>query len=603
MNLQLYQPKHNMKLRLTKTLLLALLVAGTYQAEAARWNAGISVDSHTYTEDKAFDATNASKEALKPYTKDGAGTASISANADLALALYVREGQVVMGNGTDADHVTVTLNPTLPGTIQYYTTGAGTSFCVAGKQAAVELNNATLKSKVATSMVVGSPSGNGTLVVSNGSVIDNQSNSGINFLIGATSNSTNHYGAHIHATKDYSGEYETLSTGGKIGAGYVTVKENSKIFGGYNGLSIGEGSLDIEGGSAVYSGFEGAVAQNAAPTTSTGQADNFESSIGAVAGASAAVNVKDNSTFSTGVGLKIGAFDNTDVTINVDDNSRFEVANRNGGAGKAFIGTEFKVTGSDTLGYDRTWTETGAANTSVDISVSNSSTLKFNDLQIGSSKEKAGEINIELDSTSRMESAAMTMYDGTITNAGTLSATGAIALNGGKLALNGGTVTANSLSIGAGAELAAIAPTNMEAVATLSLAEAATLNTQTVATIETALTFEQGAILTLENGSIDMTGNALTLGSGLVLNLTCDGFTLGDTVLLFSNVGSCDLDATKVTLAGDVFTTTPDFLGTGAELVYDSANRTVSIKTIPEPATATLSLLALAALASRRRRH
>ena len=84
-----------MKLHLfSRVLLLALLAAGTYQAEAARGNAGITVDSHTYTENKAFDTTNASKKALTPYTKDGAGTASISANADLALALYVREGQV-----------------------------------------------------------------------------------------------------------------------------------------------------------------------------------------------------------------------------------------------------------------------------------------------------------------------------------------------------------------------------------------------------------------------------------------------------------------------------------------------------------------------------
>lgn len=602
-----------MKPRLTKALLLTLLAAGTYQAEAARNDASIGVDSHTYTESKAFDTTNASKDALTPYTKDGSGTASISASTDLTLALYVREGKVVMGNGANAAPITVTLTPTLPSSISYYATGAGTSFAVAGKGAVVELDNATLKSKVATSMTIGSPSGNGTLVVSNGSLVDNHTSGGINFFIGAASESTNHYNAHIHATKtgnswrdpNYSGDYETLSDNTKIGAGYVTVKENSKIFGGYNGLALGEGSLDIEGGSSVYAGFDaGALNANGVPSIACGQADNFESSIGAIAGASAVVNVKDNSIFSTGVGLKIGAFDNTDVTINVEKGSLFEVADRSSGAGKAFIGTEFKVTGSKLLGFDRTWEETGAANTTVNINASDASTLKFNALQIGSSKEKAGEININiLDKGSRMESASMTMYDGTITNAGTLSAKGAISLNGGKLSLEGGTVESTSLTIGAGAELAAIAPTNMEATVTMTLEEAAVLNTQTVANVDSALTFEQGAILTLQNGSIDMNGNALTLGSGLVLNLTCEGFTLGDTVLLFSNVGSCDLDDTNVTLASDVFTTTPGFIGYGAELVYDSTNRTVSLKTIPEPTTATLSLLALAALASRRRRR
>ena len=600
-----------MKLHLfSRVLLLALLAAGTYQAEAARGNAGISVDSHTYTENKAFDATNASKDALKPYTKDGAGTASISANADLALALYVREGQVVMGNGKDTNHVTVTLTPTLPSTIEYYATGAGTSFCVAGNEAAVELNNATLKSKVATSMVVGSPSGNGTLVVSNGSVIDNQSNSGINFLIGATSNETNHYGAHIHATKTgsswrdkkYSGEYETLSTGKEIGGGYVTVKDNSKIFGGYNGLSIGEGSLNVEGGSAVYSGFEGSASPTAAPTASTGQADNFESSIGAVAGASAAVSVKDNSTFSTGVGLKIGAFDNTDVTINVDNNSRFEVANRNGGAGKAFIGTEFEVTGNDTLGYDRTWTETGAANTTVNINVSNTSTLKFNELQIGSSKEKDGEINITLDGTSRMESAAMTMYDGTITNAGELSVNGKIALNGGKLSLEGGTLSANGLTVAGGATLSAQAPST--AVATLSLDDVATVhNTTTIGTATTDITMAAGSTLELNGGSIDLNGKALTFEGVITLDLTVNGTVAWEeSVLLFSDVASFNGSTEDYTaLASDYFTGI-NLSGYVVNLVYNAEDKTLSLHNIPEPTTATLSLLALAGLAARRRR-
>ena len=520
-----------------------------------------------------------------------------------------------MGNGKDADHVTVTLTPTLPSDFEYLATGAGTSFCVAGKQAAVELNNATLKSMVATSMVVGSPSGNGTLVVSNGSVIDNQSNSGINFLIGATSNgSTNHYGAHIHATKtgnkiyhaNYSGEYETLSTSGQIGGGYVTVKDNSKIFGGYNGLSIGEGSLNIEGGSAVYSGFEGAVTQNAAPTTSTGQEKNFESSIGAVAGASAAVSVKDNSTFSTGVGLKIGAFNNTDVTINVDNNSRFEVANRNSGAGKAFIGTEFQVDKDILTGsYDRTWKEIGAANTTVNINVSNTSTLKFNELQIGSSMGEAGEINITLDGTSRMESAAMTMYDGTITNAGELSVNGKIALNGGKLSLEGGTLSANGLTVAGGATLSALAPST--AVATLSLDDVATVhNTTTIGTATTDITMAAGSTLELNGGSIDLNGKALTFERGITLNLTVNGSVAWEeSVLLFSDVASFNGSTEDYTaLASDYFT---DFTGIKlsgyvVNLVYNAEDKTLSLHNIPEPTTATLSLLALAGLAARRRR-
>ena len=295
----------------------------------------------------------------KPYTIDTTGNVSISAGGTMNNALFVRESTVTAGNGTDGEHITVTLNPTLPGTVDYVFKGAGTSFSVAGKGATMKLDNATLKSTVASSMVVGSPDGNGTLIISNNSTLDNFTGKGINFLIGAGT-SNKHYDAHIHATysenpktimgfevggtKYSSGDHATLKDGSEIGAGYVTVEGESTLMSGSNGVVIGQGSLEIKGNSSAYFGYDnGALNDEGRPETPCGQADNFESCIGAIAGSTSSVSVTDGSTFSTGVGLKIGAFDDTKVTIEVGKDSLFEVADRTTGAAKTYIGTAFEV--------------------------------------------------------------------------------------------------------------------------------------------------------------------------------------------------------------------------------------------------------------------
>lgn len=111
------------------------------------------------------------------------------------------------------------------------------------------------------------------------------------------------------------------------------------------------------------------------------------------------------------------------------------------------------------------------------------------------------------------------------------------------------------------------------------------------------ITLSGGEIVFNEGCTIDLGGNALSIGDDAVIRLLFDsenGFERATT--LFTNIGegSVGLDNLTIIVSG-----------------YDGSNETTiqaSIKdgkisaTVPEPATATLSLLALAALAARRRR-
>ncbi len=181
---------------------------------------------------------------------------------------------------------------------------------------------------------------------------------------------------------------------------------------------------------------------------------------------------------------------------------------------------------------------------------------------------------------------------------------------------NGAVVTADEINIAAGATLAIgdIAVTTSEIDSMVAAYRISSLNV-----INGDLTFAAGSTLVTDGIGISMTE-----GSVLTFNATSEGekinlvFTLGTEynedglVQLFSNVDIVkflmdgeEVDTSTTLLASDFFTGAG--INESTTLNYDSTANVVYLegvnKVVPEPTTATLSLLALAALAARRRRR
>lgn len=138
------------------------------------------------------------------------------------------------------------------------------------------------------------------------------------------------------------------------------------------------------------------------------------------------------------------------------------------------------------------------------------------------------------------------------------------------------------------------------------------------------LSLEEAAIssaITMEGGSLDILGNveagALTLNGGTInfngdytIDLGGEDLILGNNVAITMNVDSLDniegisLFKTTGNVAGldKLSVTLVDSTGATKETAVSYSNGSVVTAPIPEPTTATLSLLALAGLAARRRR-
>lgn len=150
---------------------------------------------------------------------------------------------------------------------------------------------------------------------------------------------------------------------------------------------------------------------------------------------------------------------------------------------------------------------------------------------------------------------------------------------------------------------------------TLDLADVLILNTAVGGEFHTNnLTLEWGSTLALDKAHIDLNEGSLTLkewgAEKIHLELTPDGeLTEDSSVVLFSNVNTLfmgpDGQMTEYTTSASFHAQdycTGSMIGENSMIVYE--NRTVYITgLVPEPTTATLSLLALAGLAARRRRR
>lgn len=214
------------------------------------------------------------------------------------------------------------------------------------------------------------------------------------------------------------------------------------------------------------------------------------------------------------------------------------------------------------------------------------------------------------------------LYAGTVTNSGTLTvatnlakktgygnndvgAVDSVILNGGSLTVNG-TASVASLTMGGGN-----ITVGEDHSGTLSLT---TLNVNTKSStdsnhINANLVMADGGAMTFTQGASVSMGCTVTIGNNQVLTLAdpldtapvtlftgVDGLTLGDTEI--TEMGWYDANGIFASINGNSITEDGQYF-------IGYRNGDVSLATaalIPEPATATLSLLALAGLCARRRR-
>lgn len=195
-----------------------------------------------------------------------------------------------------------------------------------------------------------------------------------------------------------------------------------------------------------------------------------------------------------------------------------------------------------------------------------------------------------------LESAATVAVQNSSFTAETISISGSSLQIGGEFVINNNTYIGNDVS----------ADSIVLESGTLSLAEAALT--------ETSITMNGGSLNILNNvevGALTLNDGTLNFSGDYVIDLGNEDLILGDNVAITLNVDSLDniegitLFKTTGNVSGldELSVTFRDATGTEKEAAVSFSNGSVVTGSIPEPTTATLSLLALAGLAARRRRR
>ena len=248
-----------------------------------------------------------------------------------------------------------------------------------------------------------------------------------------------------------------------------------------------------------------------------------------------------------------------------------------------------------------------------------------------------GEVKIETGSTFKLTGQDTTSSIATLTGSGTLKTTGGktkvatatgftgtLAATGGNIELQSATAlalsevvvsggssisgaesyTADKVSIGAGAAGSLVGSLSINTNGTITLDASAGATTETGGTKGLSLS---ALTTTFADEGSTSTTVSLTLGSGLTLNLLNLNVKQGDSLTLFSGVTSAVYgDGTTALTADGIEANTVFSNLTEGDFKLSYSNNIVALvaqRDVPEPTTATLSLLALMGLAARRRRR
>ena len=331
------------------------------------------------------------------------------------------------------------------------------------------------------------------------------------------------------------------------------------------------------------------------------------------------------------------------TSMNIAANSHLVLAGSNSMAGEVAVesGSTLEMKGSgyaaSTSTVNGTLAFTGtAATTDAAGSLSGTGSVQVTDSAVSFASQSGFTGNLGVSG----KSAVLSIASGNYTGAGqinveggtlTFGATANLTLNsGGALKLEAmddtpAELSLNNLNVKSGATL--LAQAELQDAVSLNVDDVVgyagpTVNSAVGGVLDcTRVTLNMGSTLALDNAHFDMNGGTLTLAvpasaSGRIeLVLSFDAvYTMESQVMLFSNLGTINFIYDGVTAdvsQGSTYSLNAAdyFSGKGitanTELMFDGGRNVLylqGMEMVPEPATATLSLLALAALAARRRR-
>lgn len=390
-----------------------------------------------------------------------------------------------------------------------------------------------------------------------------------------------------------SNSYVDLREAGSVIVGYddytggkLTVTNGSTFLGAYNNAWLLKGEVEVSGNSVME-------------VCNTGSSDNYRTLIGSwLTGMK--ITVKDSSSFTSGASqLVLNYGSQHDVTISVQGEGSTFIQ-------KEYAGNKESVTYICNAGIESNGKANGPFNnvsSTIEAIDGGKVDIQSKTTYIGDARDKGkyGEnlnktANFVVGKDSSISFRQMEVYADTNINftdaSGVFSATGVNLYDGATMNIEkAGSISLGDVAVGDGAKL------NVSGT-TLVFTEGADI------------TVAYGGSLTLDNVAFELVlGDvsedyslteykdfSVTVMSGLE-NLTDE-----NDLAFFKNLESANLD---ISIKGLVDGKLVDMNTYGVEFVYDQATGTASIKgsaSIPEPTTATLSLLALAALAARRRR-
>ena len=549
--------------------LAAAITVGTVQAKGV-YKPGQVIGAGTgVTGNVTVDQINAGAVTDKyaPTVKDGADTITINPDGSetLTAPLNVREGKVVVtGEAGEELVITGKQGGVVSGTAAPWLSVGGTAIDTDadGEVEAPQMviNGVTVRG-TSSSVNVGNPDGAGSLLVTNGGKLDITKNGSSSLFIGLSA-TPNNVGDAVGSqnsnatTKNpgsddrYSGTYTDTSktTNGakeyKFGKGEVTVKGQGSSIEAGSCIGIAEGTLNVEDHATVVAG------------------NREVSLLGDGNGVTSVINVKNQAELIIKNHLYTGyKYDTTNI-INVE-NATMTVEK------EIYLGVGYNYDDNDFTGNGST----------TEMNLTGASTVSLDTIVVGYKDSSA----VSISAQSKLVGQELNINEaGSVESSGTIDMT-TLAAEGGSLVLNGN------------------AKVNV-ADATFTRGQ---LTVTDVATFTGNVTLDGDSILTLGLGStIFMTGGTLDMNASTIY-VDLGDKNLADVLASKDAIFTINYIPTESDV--EMGTVNVQFVNIDAEGNRVAQGETIALanttaRIIPEPTTATLSLLALAGLAMRRRR-